>query len=631
MKMSKCTTAKWMMGFALAAMFGGGPAGGGSAAGLALIGFAFAPEIAHAEDAAAPVVLEPVVVQARRRDEKLLDAPVAVTMQTGEQLRDQNAVLFEDVARMAPNLRMMQSPQSVSALDVTMRGQTAIRASINYDAAVGIYVDGVYVANGQAAMGTLLDIDDVQVIRGAQGTQFGRNNTGGAILFKTKRPLLGVTTAEAAADTGADGLFMGRGILNLPLGNTAALRIAYQDNERNGYGSSVASGQNDFGNQHRYQARVGALWKPNGGFDAYLTYEHFEANEAGSLLHPLRGTLVEQLGQAIDQIRQGGPLPGIAPVMFPSSTYQTDANFLSHDRTKLDATQLTLTQALGEAARAKLTVAYRHLTNDTAIDVDASSLPFADTLISNTSSQKSAELQLSGLALDRRLNWVGGLYWFHDDGNAPSMIPAQSDAYQALFQSIGAPVVPFPVVESNSIRNESSAAFIHGEFRVTDRWAVAAGVRRTDDLRRLSENAYAATPGGPACTIVDASTGLPPGFPIPAPCPPIDKSVRFSYWSWELSTSYRLAGGLSTYFRTGRGQRSGGWNAPVNTFQDQPFHPEQLTDFEWGVKAQALGGAWVTMADVFYGDYQQMQRLMPSLVGGTPGRRQSLSPVGHPA
>jgi iron complex outermembrane receptor protein len=402
-----------------------------------------------------------------------------------------------------------------------------------------------------------------------------------------------------------------------------ALRFAYQDNERDGYGSSVATGQGDFENQHRVQARVGALWRPNAGFDAYWTYEHFEAHEAGALLHPLHGTQVEQLGQAVNQFVQADPLlTGIAPVVYPTSPYQTDAGLTSYDRSHFDATQLTLHQALAQDLRATAILAYRHLANDTALDVDATSLPFADTLLGNTSSQKSIELQLQGLAMDRRLDWVAGLYGFRDDGSAPSTIPAQPAAYQALFTALNLqipqlqiPVISVPVIESNAIENTSTAAFLHGEFRATERWAFAAGLRHTNDGRRVDENAYAATPLGPSCTIVDANTQLPLS---PGACPPVDKSVGYGYWSWEVSTHYRVSEELNTYFRSGRAQRSGGWNVPVNTIQDQPFHPEELTDYELGAKADLLGGAWTIDGDVFYGNYDEMQRLLPRLAGGTP-------------
>jgi len=568
------------------------------------------PQAALGDDVETTTDLGEIVVTARRRDEKIVEAPIAVTVETGEQLKDQNAVLFDDVAREVPNVRMMPSPQSESALDVTMRGQTALRAAIDYDTAVGIYVDGVYVANGQAAMNTLLDIDTVEIVRGAQGTLFGRNNTGGSISFNSNRPQLGAYSAEFAVDAGADQLFVGRGIVNVPVGDTVAFRLAYQDNEREGFGSSLGSGQGDFENQHRYQVRLGALWRPDSGFNAYWTYEHFEADEVGALLHPLPGTAVYMLGQQLNPVIQQLSPPGIALVLTPTNFYQTDADYPSHDDTRLDATQLTLNQVIDATTRAKLILGYRHLYNNTAIDVDASSLPLANTTLMNSSNQKSAELQLSGTALENKLDWVGGLYWFRDDGNAPSILAPASAQYLAFLQSVGITLSPYPVIESNSIENLSSAAFLHGEYHLGDRWAVAAGLRRTDDVRKLSENSYAETPQGPVCTI----SGTNPSMP----CPPIDKSVSFSYWSWEFSTRYRLTEELYSYFRTGRAQRSGGWNVPINTPQDQPFRPEELTDYELGLKADLLGGALMISGDVFYGNYDEMQRLLPREVGVPP-------------
>jgi len=591
-----------------------------------------APLAAAADDAPALVNLGEIIVTARRRDEKIIDAPLAVTVQSADQLKEQDAVLFGDIARVVPNLRMMPSPESVSALDVTMRGQTAIRSAIAFDPAVGIYVDGVYVAEGQGAMNTLLDIDTVEVVRGAQGTLFGRNNTGGSISFNTNRPQLGVYSAELAADAGADQLFMGRGILNVPVGDTAALRLAYQDNEREGYGSSAGSGQGGFNNQHRYQLRLGGLWRPNSDVDAYWTYEHFEADEVGALLHPLPGTEVAQLGQLVNAIpllsQQIPGLVSVAPVLLPSNPFQTGADFRSHDNTHLDATHLTLTRAMGATTRAKLILGYRHMGNSTAIDVDATSLPFANTTLTNTSNQKSAELQVSGKDLDAKLNWVGGLYWFRDDGSAPSLLTPASPAYINDFQilsqagvypSTNLPVSPYAGHVSNSLENQSTAGFVHGDYQLSDRWAIAAGLRYTDDSRRLSENSYLDVPGfGQSCQIAatDAANSGPAGNG--GPCPPVQRSTSFSYWSWEGSVRYRLSDEASSYFRTGRAQRSGGWNEPMSSLEDRPFRPEQLTDFELGVKSELLGGAMMVNGDVFYGNYDDMQRLLPRLVGGTP-------------
>lgn len=571
-----------------------------------------APASSDATDAASNAVpgaappLQEVIVHARRREEKIQDVPLAVTVESGRQLEEQSAVSFEDAVREAPNVLAFKSARSVSALEVTMRGQTAIPSSIVYDPAVGLYIDGVYVANGQAAMGTILDVDSVEIVRGAQGTLFGRNNTGGSISFNTHRPEFNDYSVLVSASAGNQHLFGDRAIVNLPVSDTLAFRFAYQLNEHDGWGSSIATGQTNFMNEHRYQWRAGALWKPTDSFDAYFTFERFSANEVGGLLHPLPGTVASMI-------------PGD---IIPSDFYQTDTGKRESDVALTDAYQLTLHQRFNEAIAAKLILGYRelHATND--YDADAQAASIADVALSNTSFQKSAELQLSGTTLAQHLDWVGGLYWFKDDGSAPSTLaPGLSS--------------PLPTFDENSVQNKSQAAFLHGEYHLTSAWAVAAGARRTEDRRELDDNAFVEIPTGPTtppfdqCTITDEST-IPPepygnGPFGMGPCRPIHKDVAFSYWSWEASSHYRFNDDVTGYVRAGRAQRSGGWNIPLNIVNPQPFQtegrpfqPEQLTDFEVGLKSILWGGALSLNTAAFTGNYDNMQRLLAQLIGGTP-------------
>jgi len=541
---------------------------------------------------ASPYNLQEIVVTARRREEKLQDVPLAESVRTGAELLDQSAVLFQDLAPGVPNVLAFTSARSVSALEITIRGQTALPSEIVYDPAVGLYVDGVYVAEGQGAMATLLDIDAVEVVRGTQGTLFGRNNTGGSISIHTHRPDLTGYSAEFALSGGNQGLFGGRAVINLPLASTFGLRFAYQDNQHEGWGSSIVTGQNNMMNQHRYEVRAGALWQPTDDFSAYLTFERFAADEAGALAHPLAGTLASLV--------PGNTIPG--------DFYQTDVGKLVQDTASVNAWQLTLSERVSEAFAAKLILGYRtlHATNDFDADAHASSI--ADVLLPNYSEQKSAELQLSGAAAAQRFDWVGGLYYFRDHGYADS----------TLAPGLSAPV---PTIDSNDVTNTSYAGYVHGSFHFTREWSAAAGVRYTDDGRALSDNAYIdLSPAGPPqfCTIVDSSTGLPLGAETGGPCPPINKDVHYHYWSWEVSTQYAFHNDLMTYLRAGRAQRSGGWNIPLNTLQDPPFSPEQLTDVELGIKANELGGRLTLTADVFTGNYDNMQRLLAILIGNTP-------------
>jgi len=574
----------------------------------ALLPMGGACQLAHAQvgaigaTAGAPG-LEEVVVTARRRAERAEDVPLAVTVESGADLAAQTAVLFEDVAREAPNVLAFKSARSVSALEVTMRGQTAIPSSIVYDPAVGLYLDGVYVANGQGAMGTLLDVDRVEIVRGAQGTLFGRNNTGGSIAVVTHRPDLGGYSEEISLSGGSSSLFQGRVIVNAPLSGSFGLRLAYQDNQRDGWGSSIATGQTNFMNQHRSQFRLGALWSPSNGFDAYLTYERFSANEVGALLHPVPGS---PPGTIASQ------LPGD---IVPSDFYQTDTGKPQNDRAITDALQMTLSQQFSPTLAAKLIVGYRELHGANDYDADAFAAPIADVLLSSTSYQKSAELQVNGKSAGGTLDWVGGLYAFRDNGSADSALAPVSPILN--------PGPPDSTYELNAVQNSSVAAFLHGEWQVVPAWSVAAGVRHTDDTRSLADNAFIdlSPQGGPAqfCTIVsDPVNAIPLGALTGGPCPAIQRQVSFKYWSWEVSSRFRFTDHLMGYFRSGRAQRSGGWNVPFNTLQDQPFQPEVLTDAELGLKASSGDGRWSADGAVFTGNYDQMQRLLARLVGSTP-------------
>ncbi len=565
--------------------------------------------------------LTEVVIYARRRTEPIQDTPLAISVRTGDELREQSADLVGDVGRDIPNVYMVSSPQSVNALNITMRGQSVTRSAIVFDSAVGVYVDGVYVADSQGAMSSLLDMDSVEVVRGSQGTLFGRNNTGGAVLFYTHRPDLTSDSAEVAAAGGDYRDFMGRAILNLPLSSTFGVRFAYQDNSRAGFGFSEGDGQSNLENQHRYTARFSALWKPLEGTEAFFTYERFEANEYGAILHPLegpgQGTQIAQIGQLFSQL----PIPGLPQIQFPVNPFAGDGSYPGFDDAKTDALQLTISQRLTEENVAKLILGYRRLNASTALDVDASPLPFADTLLINTSEQKSAELQLSGTYPEQRFDWVGGLYWFQDNGGAPSQHQPASPAFLAAMNEVDQftgltlanDFLPSTSFDQNTVVNTSDAAYVHSEGHITPDWALAAGTRYTHDKREIQENDYLIIPQfGEQCELQLN------GAPINGPCPYINKVASFGYWSWEVSSHYRLSEEWSTYARIGRSYRSGGWNDPLGSYNDVPYRPEQLTDYELGAKANLLGGGLVLSGDVFFGQYDDMQRLLGVIEGNSP-------------
>ena len=403
---------------------------------------------------------------------------------------------------------------------------------------------------------------------------------------------------EVAASGGDYGEFMGRAIVNLPVNDTFAVRFAYQDNSRSGLGSSIANGQDNLQNQHRYTARFGALWQPSDATEAYFTYEHFEANEYGAILHPLTGpapgTLIAQLGGLFAQL----PIPGLPRVS--SRRILTRPTAASRIRRCADRCAAThVTQHIDGDLAAKLILGFRRLDATTALDVDASPLPLADTTLFNTSNQKSAELQLSDKALA-----IASIGSAGSTGSATTAVRPRCTrrprrqflaALAALDQRPARTSPPisarWPATRQNTVVNSSDAAYLHGEYHLTSAWAVAAGLRRTEDRREINENDYVIVPGfGHDCRL-DIN-----GRPINGPCPDINMVAQFSYWSWELSTHYRLNEAWNAYVRIGRSQRSGGWNAPLGSYNDVPYKPEQLTDYEIGAKATCSAARWCSMA-----------------------------------
>ena len=182
------------------------------------------------------------MVTARRRNEHVQDIPVAVTAISGEELTQRFVVVMHDVAAGVPNLTISTGQRSSMGINISLRGQSTTTPATNFDNAIGIYYDGVYLARTFATMATVMDIQSVEVDRGVQGTLSGRNTTGGAIRFETNKPQLGEYEAVVSGTAGNEGVYRGGAIVNIPLGDTLAMRFNYMVMSRDDLGRSVSTG-----------------------------------------------------------------------------------------------------------------------------------------------------------------------------------------------------------------------------------------------------------------------------------------------------------------------------------------------------------------------------------------------------
>ena len=565
--------------------------------------------------------VEEIVVHARKREEKAAEVPLAITAVSGEALKNQSVTQIQDLTRIAPNVLVHPSTDTGGTLLAEIRGQISSISSFAVDSPVGFYFDDVYIAESKGLAGSIFDVQDVEIARGVQGTLNGRNNTGGAISFYTVKPVFGEYQAEVSGTAGTENLFGGHVIVNLPVNDTLALRFGYQKMQQDGEGRSVVTNE-QFQGIGQEVWRASALWNPTDALSLHLVYEGTGLNQQPISFKELPGSLI--VGALENGIQSPLNPPGAripASTLFPSNFYDNALNSTQNDVVQSQFVHGTLSYDILDNLQAKLTAGYRYMKAVSGYDVDASPIPFIQaTNFGGTSRQITLEPQLSGKLFDERLHWVVGYFHFSDSGTYRSTTYAES---------INAANLAHPFVNQLLIddagKNISDAGYAHGEYGLTDDWKVAAGVRYTQDQRAVfpgsaTNFAYplGAAYGAYKAGLAPALQCRLPGFK--GPCPSIELSQDYHYISYEFSTHYDIDENWHLYARTGKGQKSGGFNVPVNSATDAPFQPEEVTDYEIGVKAIGLlDGTLGFNADYFYGDYKQMQRLISTVLPGGGG------------
>ena len=236
----------------------------------------------HAEEAGEGAqVIEELVVTARRREETVQEVPIPVTALGGEALRDRAADDLTDLTRLTPNMNFNVSGVSRNTASVFLRGIGQVNWAPSQDPKIGTYVDGVYLGRPQGGVFDFMDIDRVEVLRGPQGTLFGRNTTAGLVHIISNRPT-DEFDYSVGAGIGNDNARRVEGMLNLPLNDVLAARFAFQSREADGYVRNVGTGE-DWGDENSTSARLSFRWTPNDRVHADLIIEAYKADETALL------------------------------------------------------------------------------------------------------------------------------------------------------------------------------------------------------------------------------------------------------------------------------------------------------------------------------------------------------------
>ncbi|MFC5345551.1 TonB-dependent receptor [Brevundimonas staleyi] len=531
--------------------------------------------------------LDEIVVTARRRAESLQDVPVAVSAFSEERLSDLQADDISGIQYSVPNLYLDRGDGANAVVYLRGVGQNDSLAFA--DPGVGIYVDDVFIARSQAAFLELFDVDRIEVLRGPQGTLYGRNTIGGAVKFVSSPP---PATPEAYLEAGI-GNFDARilkGRLGGPLiDGVLNGKIAFAWSEREGYAENTIDGRDD-GDQNSLAGRIALDWTPTDRLQVLFSLDA-KRDRPDTSRSPVRETALV------------GALTDGTLVTFPAATdpYEVDvnANGLS-DLTGYGAS-VTVRYDLSDALTLESITAYREMDFDLNLDTDGSPLPILDILLLQDQSQFSQEFRASYDA-GGRFTGTAGLYYFKDDDLSFSGV-----------DNGGATIFGFPVTvfgfQTSSLADtrqetESWAVFADVSYDLTERFSIGAGLRYTTEEKsstRRFENFF-----DPTVSVIDNAPPFLAGQGVAGT--PIRGDEDFDAFTPKVSLAYTPNDDVLLYASASRGFKSGGFDGrATNDFAFEPFRPEFVWSYEAGAKITGLDGRLIFNAAYFYNDYTDIQ------------------------
>lgn len=537
-------------------------------------------------------VVEEIVVTAERREANLQSVPIAVSALTQAAIESQGIRSVADIAAQVPNLTATTGPQGSADANFFIRGVGQFDFIATNDPGVGVYVDGVYLGRTVGALLDAGDIGRVEVLRGPQGTLFGRNTLGGAVSVTSVAPDTRAFGARGRLTLGSRDRFDADLGLNAPLGDTAAVRLYGFTRSQDGFARNAISGS-VFGATERVGGKAQLLWKPTGGLTVTLSadYVNDKSNPAPSVLRAI------------------APLPffpagAFAQTQDPNDFYKSFASNSAKSANEIYGFSGTIAYDFGDATLKSIT-AYRHLDALSTSDPDGTSFRIYDQQSPTRQNQFSQELQLTGRALDDRLSYVVGGYYFRERVD------------QTLFLCF-APITPPPTAffnpcntwnQGNNQLTESYAAFGQARFNLTEKFSVTVGGRYTsEDKSIVSNQAFDFRPAGfsPAPGIVV------PGFLAPIVTDLADQ-VAFQRFTPKAGIEWKPAPRTLVFASYAQGFRSGGFNGRLIVTPPPPqripsYRPDKTDAVELGLKTDLFDRRLRANLTVFYTKYTDIQQ-----------------------
>lgn len=516
--------------------------------------------------------LEGITVTARKREETLQDVPIAVTAFTADRLDTLNVQDLSGLAGQVPNTTIYAARGSTSTVTAYIRGIGQSDPLWGVDPGVGIYLDDVYIARPQGALLDVFDVDRVEVLRGPQGTLYGKNTIGGAIKY-VSRKLDKDFGGYAQATVGTDGQMDAKAAIGGSFDQDGMLRarLAVASLNRDGFGENLYTRQ-PVSDKQINAARFNLGLFASETFDVQFAYDWMK----------------DQSGVRGASMLAANPL---APTYLPlDDRYDTRSGMPNVNDTDMKGTSLTANWMISDAWFLKYVFAHRSSDTDTNIDFDTTPLPLVDVHALYYDAQNSNELQLNYDA-GGRARGVMGLYAFN--GKAGGQVLNHFE------NPLLPPSITNPLFGDTQGRvyTSSIAAYADWTFNITDAWKLDVGARWTDeDKHAIALNRFY-TDGS-----YTTSWGTAANF---------DKTVSFSNVSPKASIDWQVTPDALLYALYSKGFKSGGFNIRANTTavprSGEPFKDETVDSFEVGGKFTLLDERMYLNVALFHNKYKDIQ------------------------
>lgn len=568
--------------------------------------------------------LEEVTVTAERRSEAEQSVPMAITALSEGMLERQQIRSVAQLGEVVPNFYIAPNTGTSSAAKIFMRGIGEAESFFTADPPVGMYIDDIYIARQTGAIFDLFDIERLEVLRGPQGTLYGRNSSAGAVKLVSKRPVIGEHQGQVEVAFGRFNSTSLRASGSIPIGATAALQGAVLVRERDGWTKNLATGR-DVNDQDVKGARLSLLMEPTERFRALVVADYVRERSTPGYAVPL--VLDTSIGDPVL-----GPEAKTGDFFVTNSDLEQPVNDLDHW-----GVSTTLEFDVNEDLTLKAIASHRVLENELYLDADGDTyqpLPSRASLYhvyqNQEQYQSSLELQALGKLMDSRLSYVAGIYTFreHNDQDSISVL-----GLPALY---GLPVASAGRIDLTNIARESMttdsyAAFVTGTLHLTDRLSFTTGLRYTSEKKDFSNDVI--LPNGTAHIACLNQTVTPAVQIRAAPCTATDLALGYSdfinkgafdktwtAWTPRFVIDFKLNDSAMTYVSAAKGFKGGTTNgrdvAALRNLYRLIGDMETNWSYEAGLKADWFDRRLRTNVAAFRNEYRGLQASLTTPEGG---------------